>query len=486
MNADYFEKYSLGGRLTSLLRFCVEIDALKEVTRRTSLYNFSRRENVAEHSWEVAILALLFAEFADRPVDVARVVKMLLIHDIVEIDAGDTFVYDVEGKKLQGVREGRAAERIFGLLPGDVASEFRGLWEEFEERITPDAKFAAAMDRWQPLLHNYLTQGGAWRSDGVTPEKVYQTKRIIAASSSKLWQVAKFLMSDGLVTGCFDQLGVPRSLLTVCDDRYLAVTTYMAGNVPVSWQGIVANYELKYGIEFSVVTFLPNKFLESLAAEEGCQEQGTIYVASERDAELIGYIDLLGTIANQEDKAADRRQEYMKTLVDIYRRLPATSEARSLQSQSIWIAPRREGHLIATCLRDEAVGLTLAPHAKRILIREGMLVGLTELHIPEAVEEIVLIDGAIASGATIMTILHSLPVSVRTVHVIAAHGTQVSVARLLRFASGMKIALHLNIGHVSGILNSKLYAVRPDESSKVVVGDLGDLTDGALAHKLYL
>lgn len=139
-------------RLDQQLAFILEIDKLKEVLRQTRLITGERRENSAEHSWHIALLAILLAEYANTPVDVLRVVKMLLIHDIVEIDAGDTFAYSAVPKAEQALREQLAAQRIFGLLPPDQEEEFVALWEEFEAGATPEAQFAHALDRFMPFL----------------------------------------------------------------------------------------------------------------------------------------------------------------------------------------------------------------------------------------------------------------------------------------------------------------------------------------------
>ena len=153
--------------------FLVEIDKLKKVLRQTWLLDQSRYENDAEHSWHIAMAAMLFLEYADDPqVDLLRVIKMLLVHDLVEIDAGDTYAYDEKACLDQPEREQKAAERIFGLLPPDQSAEFRGLWEEFEARQTPEARYAAALDRFQPLLHNYRTGGRAWLDHAVTSDRV--------------------------------------------------------------------------------------------------------------------------------------------------------------------------------------------------------------------------------------------------------------------------------------------------------------------------
>jgi len=189
-------------RLLRQVEFLVEIDKLKGIFRRTWLIDQSRLENDAEHSWHVALLAVLLLEHAaGGDLDVLRVVKMLLIHDLVEIDAGDTYVYDEVGRLDQPQREREAADRIFNMLPGDQAVEFRGLWDEFEARATPEARYAAALDRLQPFLHNYFTQGKAWQEHGVTSDRVLLRTRPIADGAPALWPYVEDLVRDAVEKG---------------------------------------------------------------------------------------------------------------------------------------------------------------------------------------------------------------------------------------------------------------------------------------------
>ena len=176
-----------GERISRQLRFVLEIDALKRVLRQTLLTDGSRRENSAEHSWHLALMAVLLAEHAPEGVRVERVVKMALIHDVVEIDAGDAFCYDADAMDGKEARERRAAERIFGLLPADQAAELKALWEEFEVGESPDARFANALDRLQPLLHNFETDGGSWRAHGITHARVLERMRPIERGAPALW-----------------------------------------------------------------------------------------------------------------------------------------------------------------------------------------------------------------------------------------------------------------------------------------------------------
>jgi len=186
------------------LAFIREIDRVKGVFRQTVLMDGSRKENDAEHSWHIALMAVVLQEHAPPALDVLRTVTMLLAHDLVEIDCGDTFCYDTAGMVGKHERESAAAERIFGMLPPDQASEMRALWDEFEARETPEARYANALDRLQPMLHNYATDGGAWREHGVTADRVLRRNRIIADGAPALWAYAREMIADAVSRGYLD------------------------------------------------------------------------------------------------------------------------------------------------------------------------------------------------------------------------------------------------------------------------------------------
>lgn len=183
-------------RLEQQLAFIKELDKLKLVQRKSFVSGTRRLETSAEHAWHVAMMAWLLSEHAAPPgVDRERVLKMLLVHDVVEIDAGDTLLYaEAEAHRLQRERELAAADRLFSLLPEDQGRALRALWDEFEARETPDSKFAAALDRLQPLLQNFMTEGAAWRRHAVTVKDVYEKNRHIADASPELWAAAEQLI----------------------------------------------------------------------------------------------------------------------------------------------------------------------------------------------------------------------------------------------------------------------------------------------------
>jgi putative hydrolase of HD superfamily len=183
------------------MQFVLEIDKLKQVLRQTLLANGSRRENSAEHSWHIALMAIVLAEYAPAPVDLLHVIKLLLLHDLVEIDAGDTFCYDEHGNQSKADRETRAADRLFRLLPPDQAIEFRALWDEFEAQETPAAQFAAALDRLQPILNNQQTGGHTWQLHNVTSDRVLQRMAPIQAGAPELWSVVQQVIDDCIVAG---------------------------------------------------------------------------------------------------------------------------------------------------------------------------------------------------------------------------------------------------------------------------------------------
>ena len=159
------ENFLPGGneKINKLLRFAAETDKMTAILRRTMLVDGSRRENDAEHSWHIALMCMLFKDFAPQGTDVSRAVQMCIVHDLIEIYAGDTFAYDISGNQDKAEREAKAADKLFSQLPENLAKDFRTLWEEFDAMETPDAKYAAAMDRLQPFLHNTLTEGHTWK-----------------------------------------------------------------------------------------------------------------------------------------------------------------------------------------------------------------------------------------------------------------------------------------------------------------------------------
>jgi len=189
------------GQLLKQIEFIKEIDKLKYITRKTKLINSDRNENDAEHSWHLAMMAIILSEHANFPIDVLKVVKMLLIHDIVEIDAGDTFIYDTVKNHTNTDEERLAAERIFGLLPEDQAGELIAIWEEFEGQETNDAKFARAMDRLEPLLQNVSNNGGTWQEFDIPFEKVHQKKQAIQLGSEAIWAYAEQLLNESVANG---------------------------------------------------------------------------------------------------------------------------------------------------------------------------------------------------------------------------------------------------------------------------------------------
>lgn len=193
-------------RLDSQLRFVLEIDRLKTIERQTLLTDRSRQENSAEHSWHIALMAVLLAEYFDGDgLDLFRVVKMLLVHDLVEIDAGDTFCYDEVANHDKEERERRAADRLFALLPGDQGAEMRRLWEEFECRETPEARFANALDRLQPMLQNLHTEGASWRKHGVRKGQILERNSPVGEGAPALWEHARRLIDEAVESGVLEE-----------------------------------------------------------------------------------------------------------------------------------------------------------------------------------------------------------------------------------------------------------------------------------------
>ena len=188
-------------RLKQQLDFALEIDKEKNIFRQTHLSGHGRNENDAEHAWHMAIMAYVLREYANEPVDIARVMLMCLIHDIVEIDAGDTYAYDAEGLKTQKARENAAKERIFSLLPDEQKQELMQLFDEFEEFATPESQFAHAMDNLQPLILNNSNGGGDWKEHDVSAEQVYGRQRKTRLGSERLYEETDRILQENIRKG---------------------------------------------------------------------------------------------------------------------------------------------------------------------------------------------------------------------------------------------------------------------------------------------
>lgn len=191
--------------LASRVRFVLELDALKQVLRRNSLADGSRRENTAEHSWHLVMMGLTLAEYAREPVDAGRVAMLLMVHDVVEIDAGDTFVYDEAGQVGKAEREQAAADRIFGLLPVDQRDTLRAAWDEFENGSSAEARFARSIDRFQPLLLNAVSGGLTWREHAIPADRVRDINSIIDDGAPELWELAQLVIDDAVAHGTLSE-----------------------------------------------------------------------------------------------------------------------------------------------------------------------------------------------------------------------------------------------------------------------------------------
>jgi len=187
--------------LVKQLNFIKEIDKVKYIQRKTKLFNSDRNENDAEHSWHLALMAIVLMEHSNEALDLLKVLKMVLIHDIVEIDAGDTFIYDNQKNHSNTEEERMAANRIFGLLPTEQAEEMIAIWEEFEAGVTSESKFARSMDRLEPLLQNTSNNGGTWKEFDVNFEKVYQKKSLIKEGSATIWDFAEQQLNESVEKG---------------------------------------------------------------------------------------------------------------------------------------------------------------------------------------------------------------------------------------------------------------------------------------------
>ena len=178
-------------RLNQMFQFLLEIDKAKRITRQTPISDSSRKENDAEHSWHLAVMTLLLSEYANEKIDVLRTMSMVLVHDLVEIYAGDTYAYDEAGKQTQRAREMAAADKLYALLPDDMEEKLRALWDEFEEQKTPEAKFAHTVDHVQPTMLNHATDGISWKEHGVTLSQILNRNSNTPEGSEILWEYAK-------------------------------------------------------------------------------------------------------------------------------------------------------------------------------------------------------------------------------------------------------------------------------------------------------
>lgn len=188
-------------KLLKDIEFIVELDKMKSTFRQTTLIDKSRRENDAEHSWHISIMAMVLSEYANEDIDLFKVIKMLLAHDLVEIYAGDTFCYDKKGNEDKKERELKAADKIYGILSKDKAIEMRALWDEFEEMETKEALFAASMDRLEPIFSNYFSGGGTWTKYGISKAEVHKRIAPIEKSSTELWNFTLNLIEDAVDRG---------------------------------------------------------------------------------------------------------------------------------------------------------------------------------------------------------------------------------------------------------------------------------------------
>ena len=201
-DADNDLLHGQNDRFRRQIEFMLEVDKLKHIRRQTILMDRSRRENSAEHSWHIALMVLILSEYAkDSDIDFLRVIKILLVHDLIEIDAGDTYCYDEKGRKDQIEREKKAADRIFNILPQDQSQTLHDLWNEFENKVTPESKFANALDRLQPFLHNYFTRGQIWLENDIKSSQVTSRMKPVGDGAPILWEYVGRLIDDAVKKG---------------------------------------------------------------------------------------------------------------------------------------------------------------------------------------------------------------------------------------------------------------------------------------------
>lgn len=192
-------------KLLKDMDFIVELDRMKTILRQTSLINEDRREDDAQHSWHISVMTMVLSEYANEEIDTFKVIKMLLIHDLVELYAGDTFCYDKKANQNKKERELVAADKVFGMLSGDKGQEMRALWDEFEDMETAEALFAASMDRLQPMLNNYKNDGGTWQKFDVPQSDIYKRISPVKESSDELWKFVEHMLEDAFEKGLINR-----------------------------------------------------------------------------------------------------------------------------------------------------------------------------------------------------------------------------------------------------------------------------------------
>lgn len=260
--------------LRERLRFVLELDRLKTINRRTRISDQSRFENSAEHSWHLAVMAWALAPHASAEIDVNKVIRLLLVHDIVEIDADDVFLYDTEGRKTKAAQERAAADRLYGLLPDADQTSFRALWDEYEERETPEAQFAAAVDRLQPLLLNLVGNGRTWNEHGIDPGRVYEANRHIAEGAEELWEVARASLDRAVEDGILS--GTRAAPLLAVDDLVVRPTTLEDLDVVLEIEGLPEHADLlgRWG---------------QLRHQRVVGDDTALHLVFERDEQILGY-----------------------------------------------------------------------------------------------------------------------------------------------------------------------------------------------------
>ncbi|WP_323119242.1 HD domain-containing protein [Burkholderia alba] len=464
--------------LAKTIDFILEVDRLKSVYRQSPLLDGSRRENSAEHSWHMALMALVLSKHANRPVNVARVVELLLLHDLVEIDAGDVFLYDDQGAEHKAANEQRAADRLFGLLPAPLGDQLKAGWLEFEDGDSAEARFARALDRFQPLLINFYSGGGTWKQPGVNYERVLAKKSVIGDGAESLWTHGKRLLRQAVDTGLLRTdagSGGERPAVSPSFARQAA------HDAEPGLRATLQTMERRYGIVLPTLVTFSGAQLDALHNRpfHPTHDESRVEVASFGDRRIATEIRRLGDLSRVPEQTAQTREAYKAVLLDVYRALPIDVE-RLLASDDVFVvAPRREGYLLADSLGWLPAGRHVAPHVKRVKHEGGLAVGHDLTAPPSRYRIGVLVDGALASGVSLMAMMVELAPKVDEFVVLAVHATGASINAIRRTAATLKRRVTIHAGDVSGELNDLFYAVQPGgPASAVIVGDLGDMIAG--------
>lgn len=433
------------------VKFIIEADRLKRVERRVSLMDGSRLENSAEHSWHVALAALVLEDCAPPGMDLSRVLRMLLVHDLVEIDAGDTFLYDPLARRSKRAREQNAANRIFGLLPDESREELKKTWQEYDQAKSSEAKFAKSVDALLPIVLNYFNDGGTWRTPGVTPGLVYAMKKHIADASPALWDIGLAMIRSGVAAGYFRDSGVLDIPLPLERSAHMNLTTVAIKELPHSLRKVVGA-EHAASIGNGKVQFFSGRDLSALHSgrqdETRAPARFTVSVAPDNVAAQM----LLGEFVSPgQDGSA--RSEKVRRLTELQKLTPFDPLGLTALPSTLVVSPGDDAE-VARRLGVPTNRLT-SIECVRFASGEGVAVWVRDSLLCGPFERCVIVVGAIGSGATVMALMERvIERGVAEFYLFASVISPTSRQVLEEYARTRSIALHLHAGVIAGEVGS--------------------------------